>query len=349
MIVFAISNLGIGGAQVWVNDLVRLLCGRFETEIVYGGLYGGISEEDAFELVRGLKVTKIAGLHIPFNPYAIVQSYNYLRRNRNALVVVSSFAAGVNLRLAAFMTSTQIIYVSHGWSFRYKSFPGSYVGCILEAVLGQFSRILCVSLADLEFAKKILHIPVRNLSFIRNRIVHEVEPHINEPHAKLKANKKVLFVGRMAKPKRFDLYVDLSDRFPDVEFYALGPAVDEVPSMAGRVTFLGRIPDFDRYQDFDIFCLLSDSEGLPMSAIEAHVHGLPLILSNVGGCSELVKGNGVLVENDLSDVVSKFTMMIREFPRYKQSAMNVRGRFLGSRSAIIKLVEQSLKDKRAKH
>lgn len=43
------------------------------------------------------------------------------------------------------------------------------------------------------------------------------------------------------------------------------------------------------------FVLSSDYEGLPLSAIEAMACGLPVISTNVGGMSDIVQGNGVLV------------------------------------------------------
>lgn len=45
----------------------------------------------------------------------------------------------------------------------------------------------------------------------------------------------------------------------------------------------------------NLFVLPSLDEGLPIAAIEAMRAKLPLILTDVGGCSELIKGNGFLV------------------------------------------------------
>ena len=71
-----------------------------------------------------------------------------------------------------------------------------------------------------------------------------------------------------------------------------------------NVMLLGEIKSFDAFYDYDVFMLISDSEGLPISAIEAMSAGLPLILSNVGGCPELIKNNGVLVDNNIAAIVN---------------------------------------------
>lgn len=56
--------------------------------------------------------------------------------------------------------------------------------------------------------------------------------------------------------------------------------------------------EFYRTHYFDYFLLLSDTEGLPVSIMEAMSLGIPVIASDVGGVSEIVNSkNGYLVEN----------------------------------------------------
>ena len=74
--------------------------------------------------------------------------------------------------------------------------------------------------------------------------------------------------------------------------------------------FLRKVKDFQNFSDYDVFCLISDSEGLPLSAIEAMSCGLPLVLSNVGGCSELIKENGFLVDNSPEEIANKLKISI---------------------------------------
>ena len=70
------------------------------------------------------------------------------------------------------------------------------------------------------------------------------------------------------------------------------------------------------FKNYDIFALISESEGLPLSALEAMSAGLPLILSNVGGCSELIYDNGVLVENNIDDIHNGIIKTIQNIENY---------------------------------
>jgi glycosyltransferase involved in cell wall biosynthesis len=96
---------------------------------------------------------------------------------------------------------------------------------------------------------------------------------------------------------------------PDVQFVAVGPHDDTkgdvVPREAteelerrGIVRFLGLRDDMPAlYRAMDLFVLASYREGFPRSAVEAAAMGLPMILTDIRGCREVVTDghNGLLV------------------------------------------------------
>jgi len=54
-----------------------------------------------------------------------------------------------------------------------------------------------------------------------------------------------------------------------------------------RVILLGNLDNMvSFYQSIDVFCLPSLNEGLPLSPLEAQACGIPVILTDVGGCRE---------------------------------------------------------------
>jgi glycosyltransferase involved in cell wall biosynthesis len=69
--------------------------------------------------------------------------------------------------------------------------------------------------------------------------------------------------------------------------------------------------------------LISDSEGLPLSAVEAMSAGLPVVLSNVGGCVDLVDKNGVLVENSIEDIKRGLSEVIDNFESFSKKSIEL--------------------------
>lgn len=60
--------------------------------------------------------------------------------------------------------------------------------------------------------------------------------------------------------------------------------------------------EFFRKNHFNLFLLLSESEGIPVSIIEAMSFGIPVLATDVGGVSEVINTeNGILIEKDFKD------------------------------------------------
>lgn len=71
--------------------------------------------------------------------------------------------------------------------------------------------------------------------------------------------------------------------------------------------------DFYKNTQVDLFINVSDSEGIPVSMMEALSFGIPVIATNVGGTSEIITDgvNGFLIEKDFEkDFVSKKIMEV---------------------------------------
>jgi glycosyltransferase involved in cell wall biosynthesis len=69
-------------------------------------------------------------------------------------------------------------------------------------------------------------------------------------------------------------------------------------NLGSRVRFLGDLPNVDQFlNSLDVFVLNSDSEGMSNTILEAMACGLPVIATNVGSNSEVVRDNetGLLV------------------------------------------------------
>lgn len=81
--------------------------------------------------------------------------------------------------------------------------------------------------------------------------------------------------------------------------------------------FLGNRSDVpDLMGEADFFVMSSSQEGLPISLIEATVSGLPCIVTDVGGCSEIIEicGNGVAVEYGDAEAYARELRVLIENP-----------------------------------
>ncbi|MCB0988501.1 MAG: glycosyltransferase [Microthrixaceae bacterium] len=137
-----------------------------------------------------------------------------------------------------------------------------------------------------------------------------------------------VLVGTVANLRPHKGYPDLLraarqvlETAPSVRFVAVGhgPSVDEITDLhrdlglADRFTFLGHRRDAIRLMSgFDIFCLASHHEGLPVALMEALVLGIPVVTTRAGGIPELIDdgSQGRLV--DIADVSALTNALLAE-------------------------------------
>jgi glycosyltransferase involved in cell wall biosynthesis len=118
-----------------------------------------------------------------------------------------------------------------------------------------------------------------------------------------------------------------------------GPLADELASLhAGlglgdRFEFLGFRPDaVELMPAFDIFCLPSHHEGLPIALMEALALGLPVLATRVGGVEELVTdgSEAVLVPPRRPDLLAAALLELVRDPN-RRAAMAQRSKARGDR------------------
>lgn len=84
------------------------------------------------------------------------------------------------------------------------------------------------------------------------------------------------------------------------------------------VTFLGSIDDVaNELTKCNLFVMSSLDEGLPIAAIEALRAKLPVVLTDVGGCQELINDNGYLVKPNIEDILNAIIEFGRNVDKQK--------------------------------
>ena len=171
------------------------------------------------------------------------------------------------------------------------------------------TRLVCVSNEMADYYSSAARIRREDLAVIRNGV--DLSRFAGARRRRSADDAIVLImVGRLDPIKRHDLLLDaLSDLEIDRRWRALlvgdGPSRGVLQAKAhklgldGRVEFMGQRSDVaELLARADVFLLISDSEGMSLSLIEALASGLPVIATRVGNNVELVKDgwNGRLLD-----------------------------------------------------
>lgn len=320
-IAFVITKSIIGGAQGWVLEQVKLL--KDDCKIIL------ITSEPGWltETIVCDKVVIIPEIRKMASVKAIYSLYKTLKENNVDVVVSSSANAGLYSRLARLFLRFRGVYVSHGWSCIYNGNLLKFIFCYIEKLLSNITDVVwCVSQSDADKAVNIIGIKPEKIVTQLNAIT----PLTERPDRQ--CQNKIIYVCRLAYPKRPDLILKVAAANPqyDLDIVGDGEYYQELKKEFDsyeNIHFYGEIKGFDKFNEYDVFVLTSESEGLPMAAIEATSASLPVILSNVGGCGEVVDQNGILIENTTEELESALNTVFANYDSFYTAAQKQKNKF----------------------
>lgn len=315
-----------GGAQIHVRDLsislkalgheVILLSGS--EKVVFPELsQHGVSYKKIHHLIRDIHFLK--------DLKALVELRRSLKRIQPDLLAIHSSKAGIIGRIAGWSCGVPTIFTAHGWVFTEGvSKKKRFLYAQIEKLVGFISTaIITVSQYD-------CHLAVQNkvVSNEKIKVIHNGVPDVEDNKRASPSNHPVnlTMVARFAEPKNHRALIDALSQLDAMEwnirFVGDGPLKKEIENevkkknLSDRVTFLGVREDIPEIlADSQIFILISNWEGLPLSILEAMRSGLPVIASNVGGVGELVKNGktGFLInKGDRKGLIEKITLLINQ-------------------------------------
>ncbi|AFZ37649.1 glycosyl transferase group 1 [Stanieria cyanosphaera PCC 7437] len=287
----------IAGAQVHVKDLaIALQQDRHQVLVVTGktGIYNLVLEQ------AGIKSIACETLEQKISPIQDLASLRFLiktiRQFQPDLIAAHSSKTGVLGRLAAKITNKPCVFTAHNWSFTLTlTEPGRTIYQVIEQFLEPLTaKIICVSESSRQIGIKSGMNPERLVTIYNGMPDISVPFQVNLSYTK---PIKILMVARFAQPKdHFSLIKAFKD-IPAAELILVGdgPDLEKIKTqvaqwgIAEKVKFMGFCNDVaDILAQAQIFTLISDSEGLPCSIIEAMRAGLPVVASEVGGIPEIV-------------------------------------------------------------
>lgn len=161
----------------------------------------------------------------------------------------------------------------------------------------------------------------------------------------VKSNKmRILSCSNVIPLKRINLIVEALSLINSLEIewthYGDGPEMENIKSLSKKlsnnvkVNFKGNVSNqilMKEYKDncYDWFINVSESEGIPVSIMEAMSFGIPCIATDVGGTSEIVNNkNGFLIDKDTSSkklaelIYYIYELSYEEYMQYRFSARN---------------------------
>ncbi|KQL33390.1 glycosyltransferase family 4 protein [Psychrobacillus sp. FJAT-21963] len=308
----------IGGAQVHVRDLSKQLAleGHSVT-IIYGGyekvandlLVDTITYNHSKFLIRKINVVK--------DFLAFLEIRKKLKLIKPDIVAIHSSKAGIIGRIACWSLRIPSVFTAHGWAFTdgvEKKKQRLYLR--IEKWVGKLSKqVITVCDQDRNLALRHQVLPSEKIITVHNGVMDSK----NTPSEK--GNRevvKILMVARFEKPKQQLELLEALLHIKNLKWQMIFVGDGSLKRASAqfvqenylghKVTFLGSHSNVAKQLcDADLFVLTSTWEGLPLSILEAMVHGLPIIASNVGGVKEAVRDteNGFLIRNNLSELLSK--------------------------------------------
>lgn len=309
----------IGGVIRMILTLSRQL-DRSRFEIFVCGLTR--SDVDFTDVIDDLGVpTHIFGAGRFYSPRTVGALSTFIRQHDIDLIHTHAVEADVPGTIVGRLTSRPVLTTLHSVPTSFER-RGRIHRTLQPLTIRHLSRnLVCVSDTAKNLFAQRWGIPDRRMRTIYPAV--DLEPFLTVPDGVPTGDHdrpfQITSVGRLVPAKAQHLLIDAAPavlrRFPNTNFTIVGPGPRQAElksrarelGVAEHVTLTGPRRDIpDILARTDVFVLSSLWEGLPLSAVEAMAAARPVVLSNVGGCSELVEHgvNGLIVPPGESEAIA---------------------------------------------
>lgn len=318
-----ITRSDLGGAQSVVVNLANSLSADNEVIVVAGNGDGKMWQLLSSNVVKEY-VPSLQRELSPLKEILTIKAFKALyRKYQPDIVHLHSSKVGILGRLA--FPKGKIVYTVHG-------FDSVRIAYRKYLPLEKFLQKRCSAIVGVsQYDKRNLlnEVITNNVGAVYNGIERPVRLQEN-PFLQLgDFRKRILCVARLSPQKNINVFLEVAAMLPDYAFIWIGNQHEYAGECSKNVFFMGSLPNAGAYNEYaDLFMLPSNYEGLPMTIIEAMSFGNPVVASNVGGVSEIVKDdvNGYTVENLATAFCEKISYILEcdgVYERFSRAALKL--------------------------
>jgi lipopolysaccharide/colanic/teichoic acid biosynthesis glycosyltransferase/glycosyltransferase involved in cell wall biosynthesis len=361
-VMLVITRGEAGGAQSHVRDLCQALQTRVQFTVVIGGpVEASVLGRELMAL--GITVYPMPDMVESLNPLklwpAVQQLTELIHTHKPDLVHGHSAIGGLVARVAAHRAHVPAVYTVHGFGFKPEvPLVRRTAAALAEHMLARWTtHMICVSKYERDLAYD-LAIDHQRVHVIPNGIARLPKPDVAHANAtnettatptQQPANTpRLIMVARMKAPKRHDLLLQALAKVRNTLGFELpvtlagdGPLSAELHAQAKElnlkhITWAGDVSHVSELlTQHDVFVLLSDHEGMPITVLEAMRAGLCVLASSLPGIREQINAyqDGILVANTPEAVAEKLLQLVRDPHMRKRLGRAAQQKFEDSFSA----------------
>lgn len=315
------TNSDAAGAPLHVEQVVMSLKDKYSFILFFG--------EDGIVYQRlkknGINVNILNGLKSNITPLTdlilIIKIIYIIYKNKPDIIHLHSSKAGFLGRVAGLFTFKRIIFTVHGWSWSSKKGNISQFLLFLEKCISKLCKSEFIFVSNALFLEGKMKIGLNDSN--SHVVLNGVKDLQSIENYKVKGPIRLIMPARVAYPKDQLLLAEALSKLDfkfQMIFCGLGTDCnvfkEKIKHIVGnkirQFKFLGNVNNIaDELKKAHVFILISHSEGLPLSLLEAMSVGLPVIASDVGGINEAIINNynGLLIpsvsKHQICDILGK--------------------------------------------
>lgn len=337
-LLYIITKLELGGAQKQLLNLIRRL-DKERFNILLFTAREGLLVADVSS-IPGLTLNRSRHLERTINPFkdflALIEIFLFIKKNKVDIVHTHSSKAGILGRFAAKLAKAKtVVHTVHGWSFNNcQSNLKRNFFIWLERIAAEFTdKLIVVSGHDMDIGLENRIGTTSKYTVIRYGIDYR-EFAIKEKNTKkeelgIPSDNYVVTMISCLKPQKYPQdFIRIASlvtrELSNVKFLLVGDGIlrGALERLIGKlklqqkVMLLGWRLDIPRIlSTTDVLVLTSLWEGLPIAVLEAMASSKPVISTDTGGVTELIRDQdtGFLVKpRDVNAMAEKLVVLLRD-------------------------------------